>query len=99
MCEAIGTWALYRKVEEQIASLCKAKGGRYYKTKAKSAKFAIIFSPYAQTAGEIWSLQQEGYKVTSFDQAIIYFGLGEMWDCPRYIAFVRSLNSSVETLK
>lgn len=99
MCEAIGTWALYSKVEEQIASLCKAKGGRYYKTKAKSAKFAIIFSPYAQTAGEIWSLQQEGYKVTSFDQAIIYFGLGEMWDCPRYIAFVRSLNSSVETLK
>lgn len=99
MCEAIGTWELYSTVEEQIASLCKAKGGRYYKTKAKSAKFAIIFSPYAQTAGEILNLQQEGYKVTSFDQAITYFGLGEMWDCPRYIAFVKSLNSRLETLK
>lgn len=93
MCEAIGTWEIYSKVEEQIASLCKAKGGRYYKTKAKSAKFAIIFSPFAQTAAEIWSLQQEGYKVTSFDQAITYFGLEEMWDCPRYIAFVSSLES------
>jgi DNA polymerase III epsilon subunit-like protein len=99
MCEAIGTWELYCKLEEKIASICKAKGGHYYKTKAKSAKFAIIFSPHAQNAGEIWSLQQEGYKVTSFDQAITHFGLGEMWDCPRYIAFVKSLNSSLETLK
>jgi hypothetical protein len=98
MCEAIGTWELYKKVEEQIALQCKARGGRYFKTKAKSAKFAIIFSPYGQTSEEIWSLQQEGYKVTSFDQAISYFGLEEMWDCPRYIAFVRGLNRSFETL-
>lgn len=95
MCEAIGTWELYKKVEEQIALLCQERGGRYFKTKAKRAKFAIIFSPYAQTSEEIWSLQQEGYKVTSFDQAISYFGLGEMWDCPRYIAFVRSLKKAV----
>ena len=97
MCEAIGTWDIYRKVEEQISVLCKSKGGRYYKTKAKNAKFAIIFSPYAQTAGEIWSLQQEGYKVTSFDQAIKFFELGAMWDCPRYKAFVNSLNSSLKS--
>lgn len=97
MCEAIGTWDIYRSVEEKISLLCKSKGGRYYKTKAKTAKFAIIFSPYAQTAAEIWSLQQEGYKVTSFDQAIIFFGLGAMWDCPRYVAFVNSLNSSLKS--
>ena len=92
MCDAIGTWECYGKVEEQIALQCKARGGRYFKTKAKSAKFAIIFSPYSHTSEEIWSLQQEGYKVTSFDQAISYFGLGKMWDCPRYLAFVRDVS-------
>ena len=92
MCDAIGTWELFRKVEEQIALHCKARGGRYFKTNAKGARFAIIFSPHSQTSEEIWSLRQEGYKVASFDQAISYFNLGEMWDCPRYIAFVKGLN-------
>lgn len=97
MCEAIGTWDIFQRLEDQIAELCKSKGGRYFKTKAKGAKFAIIFSPYALSAGEVWCLQQEGYKVTSFDQAITHFGL-EGWDCTRYRAFVKNLNSGFEEL-
>ena len=98
MCDAIGTWEDFKKVENEIALRCKSHGGRYYKSKAKGAKFAIIFSPHAQTANEIWNLQQEGYKVTSFDRAIACFGLQEIWDCPRYVAHVKSLNSNFDAL-
>ena len=86
-------------MENEISLLCKAQGGRYYKSKAKGAKFAIIFSPHAQTTTEVWSLQQEGYKVTSFDRAIAYFGLEEMWDLPRYAAHVKSLNIKLAVLE
>lgn len=99
MCNAIGTWEEFKKVENLIALLCKEQGGRYYRSKAKGAKFAIIFSPYAQTASEVWSLQQEGYKVTSFDRAIAYFGLKELWDCPRYVTHVKSLNRNSDALE
>lgn len=91
MCDAIGTWEDFHNVERELAKQCKTRGGRYYKSKAKGAKFAIIFSPHAQTVNEVCSLRQDGYKVTTFDRVIAYFGLEEMWDCPRYVAYVESL--------
>lgn len=99
MCDAIGTWEDFRKIENEIAQLCKTQGGRYFKSKAKGAKFAIIFSPHAQTANEVWSLQQDGYKVTSFDRAISHFDLEEKWDCPRYLAHVKSLKRDFDALE
>ena len=88
MCDAIGSHQEFRHVENEITRICKEKGGRYYKSKAKGAKFAIIFSPHAQTDGDIWDLQEQGYKVTSFDKAVLYFGLNSLWNCPAYVAYV-----------
>ena len=93
MCDAIGTWDDFRKVEAEIARICKEHGGRYYKSKAKGAKFAIIFSPHAQTDRDAWDLQQDGYKVTSFDLAVAFFGLEATWDCPRYAAHVKQVQA------
>ena len=98
MCDAIGTWEDFRKVEDEIVRICKDRGGRYYKSKAKGAKFAIIFSPYARTANEVWSLQQAGYKVTTFDRAVAHFGLAHLWDCPRYLAYVDHLRGDIDIL-
>lgn len=94
MCDAIGTWEEFRKVETEISRVCEEHSGRYYKSKAKSAKFAIIFSPSSQTDKDIWSLQQEGYKVTSFDRALAKFGLEKMWDCKRYAIHVKEVQGN-----
>ena len=95
MCDAIGTWEEFQKVEDEISRICKDRGGRYYKSKAKGAKFAIIFSPYSRTANEVWRLQQAGYKVTTFDRAVVHFGLSHLWDCPRYLAHVDFLKDYI----
>ena len=92
MCEAIGSWDAFEKLEATISECCKTKGGRYFKSKAKGAKFAIIFSPYSISPFEVWTLQQEGYKVTSFDRAVTHFGLGDMWDCATYVKHARQVN-------
>ncbi|RTZ48260.1 3'-5' exonuclease [Candidimonas sp. SYP-B2681] len=96
ICGAIGEWEDFYKVESEIARICKDRGGRYYKTRAKSARFAIIFDPYSHTADTVWSLQQAGYKVTKFDQVVVQFGLTHLWDCPRYLAYVDSLKHYVD---
>ncbi|WP_199227570.1 3'-5' exonuclease [Limnohabitans sp. T6-5] len=97
MSNVIGSWEDFQTVENEMALICKEKGGRYYKSKAKGAKFAIIFSPYAQTANDVLRLQQEGYKVTSFDRAVAFFQLQSMWDCQQYVDHVKSLNSNINT--
>jgi len=83
LCDAIGTWEQFKIIEQHIARLCQEKNGKYYKTKAKSAKFAIIFSPSERTYSNVTSLKENGYKVTTFEKALGYFGLTDLWDCKK----------------
>ncbi|MHC0037941.1 TM2 domain-containing protein [Pseudoneobacillus sp. C159] len=83
MTEEVGTHQQLIKTEEKIKEICEVNGGRYFKSKAKSAKFAIIFSPYSRTYSNYKSLKDKGYKVTTFEKAIKYFKLTEMWDCDK----------------
>jgi len=87
LCEAIGTWEKYDKVEAKISELCQAKGGKFYKSEAKSAKFAIIFSPNSRLPSNINGLKQKGYKVTTFEKALKYMGIEKMWDCKTHAKF------------
>ena len=83
MCDAIGTWEQFKVVEKRIARLCQENNGKYYKTKAKTAKFAIIFDPNAKVYSNVTGLRQMGYKVTTFEKALEYFGLSDLWDCKK----------------
>lgn len=92
MCDAIGTWEVFREIEEKIAKICIAHGGNYFKSNAKRAKFAIIFSPSFHNVSGIFKWQQKGFKVTTFDQVLKYFDLEKMWDCPNYLAHIKNLS-------
>lgn len=83
MSDNIGTWEQFHKVEEQIAQICKEKNGKYYKGQAKTAIFAIIFDPSARTLSNVTKLIEKGYKVTSFEKALAYFGLTDIWNCEK----------------
>ena len=80
MCDAIGTWEQFSKVEEQIAKICEKNNGKYFKTQAKAAKFAIIFDYARRTYSNVTSLREKGYKVTTFEAALEFFGLSYMWN-------------------
>jgi hypothetical protein len=83
MCEMIGTWEQFGKVEERIAKLCQERNGKYYKSQAKAARFAIVFDPGARTYLNVTSLKEKGYKVTTFERALEYFALTSMWNCEK----------------
>lgn len=83
MCDAIGTWEQFKRIEERIARLCQEKNGKYYKTKAKTARFAIIFNPIERTYSNVTSLKEKGYKVTTFEKALEHFVLTDLWDCKK----------------
>lgn len=83
MCDAIGTWEQFKVIEERIARLCQENNGKYYKTKAKTAKFVIIFDPNAKVYSNVTSLKKMGYKVTTFEKALEYLGLSDLWDCKK----------------
>lgn len=80
MTSEIGTWDQFHKVEERIAEICKENNGRYYKSSSKNAKFAIIFSYVNRVHLSVSKLREKGYKVTTFEKALEYFGLTDMWD-------------------
>lgn len=83
MCDQIGTWDKFKKVEERIASICQEKKGKYFKSQAKTAKFAIIFDPSARTLSNVTRLMNAGYKVTTFEKVIEHFALNDFWDCKK----------------
>lgn len=83
LCDAIGTWEQFKTIEERIAGLCQEKNGKYFKTKAKTAKYAIIFDPNARVYSNVTSLKETGYKVTTFEKALEHFGLTDLWDCKK----------------
>jgi hypothetical protein len=62
MCEEIGTWEQFAKVEDHIAKLCQERNGKYYKSQAKTASFAIIFAPTARTHSNVMSLKEKGFQ-------------------------------------
>lgn len=76
----VGTMSDFRKVEEKLDSICKEHSGKYYKSEAKSAKFAILFNYSNRTASTVNTFREKGYKVTSFENMIEHFGLTEVWD-------------------
>lgn len=80
MSENIGTWDKFHKVEDEISNICSANGGKLYKSPAKSAKFAIIFSPHNRTYSNVKSLKDKGYKVTTFENSLSFFRLEHMWN-------------------
>lgn len=83
MCDNIGTWEQFYKVEEQITNICIEKNGKYYKSQAKTAQFAIVFDPAARTLSNVTKLKKMGYKVTTFEKALEYFALIDLWDCKK----------------
>ncbi|MDO6353569.1 3'-5' exonuclease [Caloramator sp. CAR-1] len=80
MNEKIGTWEDFYKIEEKIAEICNEHGGRYYKSSSKNAKFAIIFNYTNRTKSCVDTLRNKGYKVTTFEEALKFFGLEDMWN-------------------
>jgi len=83
MCDAIGTWEQFKVIEVRIAKLCQENNGKYFKTRAKTATFAIIFDPNAKVFSNVTNLKNMGYKVTTFEKALEYFGLSDLWDCKK----------------
>lgn len=79
-----GNWdveqAIGEAAVEKVARKCKEFGGRLFKTKAKSAKFAILKTIYDREYTKVKILQAEGYKVTTWENALKYMGLQELWD-------------------
>jgi hypothetical protein len=74
MCDEVGSWDNFHKIEEKLAALCLEKGGKYYKSAAKGAKFAIIFSPDYRHASAVEEIRVKGYKVNCFENMVEYFG-------------------------
>lgn len=93
----IGNSFDFTKVEEKLAEICREHGGKYYKNAAKAAKFAIIFSYENRTADSVIKLRDKGYKVTSFENMIDYFGLQEIFDTKGLIEKVKSHKSDIIT--
>jgi len=90
MCEAIGTWEQFQKIEDQLSKICQEKGGKYCKSEAKTAKFAIIFDPHARTSSNVNVLKAKGHKVTTFEKALEYFSLTKMWNCENLAKFEKN---------
>ena len=90
MCDHIGTWEQFHKVEEQIANKCREKNGKYYRSRSKTAQFAIIFDPGARTLSNVTRLKKMGYKVTTFEKALEYFALTG-WDCKKLSQYEHEL--------
>lgn len=77
-----------KKLSESMTAVCAEGEGRFYKTPAKSAKFAIIYSPDAYINQNISELRGKGYKVADFAAALRYMNLEHLWDLPKYVSEV-----------
>jgi hypothetical protein len=79
MCDAIGTWKQFYKVEKAIQEICIKNGGRYFKNESKNAKFAIIFNTYGRVYTVVSSLKDKCFKVTSFEAVLEHFRLSHLF--------------------
>ena len=69
-----------RIVEIEIAKICSANNGKYYKRNKKHAKFIILLNPWIRTYHFVNRLRSEGYKVTTFENALNYFNLNNFFN-------------------
>ena len=69
-----------RIVEIEIAKICSANNGKYYKRKKFYAKFIILLNPWLRTYNIVNKLRNEGYKVTTFENALNYFNLNNYFN-------------------
>jgi hypothetical protein len=83
LSEEVGSHKKLIEVEAKINEVCMKHGGKCYKTKAKSANFAIIFSIHSRFFSNVEGLRDAGYKVTTFENALRYFGLENKWNCDK----------------
>lgn len=95
MCDAIGSWDSFEKVEKKISELCTYNGGKLYKSRAKGARYAILFTPFKRRASYISELQEKGYKVVSFESVLKYLGITEMWDVENLERFIEAHRRSI----
>lgn len=75
-----GSFEQFKAIEDKISNICKEHGGRYFKTAAKTAKFAIIFDHRYMFYTYIKELKDKGYKVTSIIELLKYLEMADMWD-------------------
>lgn len=82
----------------KITHLCKMHGGKLYKTRAKAAKFAILVSPSSKKQDNVDHIREMGYKVTTLENAVKFFGLEKHWDIAasenHYQEFIQGLENS-----
>lgn len=71
-CFLVGHSDEKEAVREEIDNICKSNGGRCYKTKAKSAKYAIIVSKCYEVSYTVGGYRNDGYKVTNLENAMGY---------------------------
>ena len=69
-----------RIVEIEIDRICSANNGKYYKRNKKHAKFIILLNPWIRTYNVVNRLRNEGYKVTTFENALYYFNLNNFFN-------------------
>lgn len=87
------------KIEKCFSDICASHKGRFYKSAAKSAKFAVIYAPWRLDAFEVKQLQDQGFKVTSFDKAVMHFGLSYEWDLCKYLNELQKQNVKLSELE
>ncbi|SPF54020.1 conserved hypothetical protein [Candidatus Desulfosporosinus infrequens] len=85
MAEPLGIAEKFNEVESQIAAICKNNNGKYYKSKSNKAKYVIILSPYNRIFSNVNNFREQGYRVTTFEKALLYFGIEHLWDCERMV--------------
>jgi len=79
MCDAIGKWAQFFKVEEVLRAECEKNGGKYLKKEGKTAKFAILFNPGYRVYSVVADLREKGLKVTTFEAILRHFNWTKMF--------------------
>lgn len=88
----------FHSLATRIAKICEKSGGRLYKTRAKSAKVAILVSPSARKQDNVDRLREMGYKVVTLEDAVKFWKLEKYWDIAtaesRYQEFIQDLSNS-----
>lgn len=88
----------FHSLETKIAQICEKNGGHLYKTRAKSAKFAILVSPSSRKQDNVERIRSMGYKVTTLEEAVKFWQLEKYWNIAeaeaRYQEFIRNLANS-----
>jgi len=68
------------QIVSKIEQTCKKMGGRFYKTKAKKVKFALVHSNQGSLKSHVVNLKNQGLKVATLENALEYFSLEHLFD-------------------